>query len=246
VSQLHSLAIALGFLTLLPLGREGIGEEEVARAVRFFPAVGLVLGLVIAGAAEIVRPHLPPAVVAVGLVALLAMLTGGLHLDGVADLFDALGAGAADRQHLLAIMRDSRIGAHGAAALTVLLLAKASALTQVLEHRDVAALIVFPAVARWAVVPLIIIFPPARPDGLGAAFKRHTRPTDLVLASVFAGLIVIAGRRFLLAEIAALSGSAALGALAQSRLGGVTGDACGAVIEIAEVISLVALVTVPP
>lgn len=242
---MHSLAIALGFLTVLPMRSEGIGEEEVGRALRFFPAVGLVLGLVIAGVGEVALTYLPSAVAAVGLVALLAMLTGGLHLDGAADLFDALGSGSGDRRRMLEIMRDSRIGAHGAAAVTLLLLAKASALTQILEHRDVAALVVFPAVARWAVVPLIMFFPPARQDGLGAVFKRHASLTDLAVASVFAGVIVIACGRFLLAEVAALSGSAALGLFVQSRLGGFTGDVCGAAIEIAEVICLVVLVAVP-
>jgi adenosylcobinamide-GDP ribazoletransferase len=225
--------------------REAIGEEEVARAAGLFPAIGLLLGLVIVGVGEIARPSLPPAIVAVGLVSLLAILTGGLHLDGLADLFDALGTNGSDQQRMLAIMRDSRIGAHGAAAVTVLLLAKASALTQILEHRDVAALIVFPAVARWAVVPLIIFFPAARDDGLGAAFKRHARLTDLALASVFAGVLVIACKRVIFAEFAALSGSVFIGLLVQSRLGGFTGDVCGAVIEISEVICLLALIVVP-
>jgi len=242
---MHSLANALGFLTLLPMRRKSIVEEEVARAVRFFPAVGVALGLVIASVGEIACTHLPPAIVAVGLVALLAILTGGLHLDGVADLFDAIGAGAGDRQARLAIMRDSRIGAHGAASVTILLLAKTSALTQVLDHGDVTALIVFPAVARWAVVPLILFFPSAREDGLGAAFKRHAKLTDLALASVFASVIVIASKRVLLTGFAALSGAAAVGLLAQARLGGFTGDVCGAVIEISEVICLFALVAGP-
>ena len=101
----------------------------------FFPLVGLVLGLALDGRGRRSPAAWVAVVVAVLLAALLAALTGGLHLDGFADVFDALGGGRGDRARMLEIMRDSRIGAHGAAALALLLIAKVAALAQVVERQ---------------------------------------------------------------------------------------------------------------
>ena len=116
-----------------------------------------------------------PWLIAVLLAALLAALTGGLHLDGVADVFDALGGGRGDRARMLEIMRDSRIGAHGAAALTLLLIAKVAALAQVAERRDLLALLAFPTIARWLAALLVVFFPYVRAEGLGRAFNGEAR-----------------------------------------------------------------------
>src|SRR5437016_1160273 len=128
---------AFAFLTRLPVGGGPLRDADLGRSIAFFPLVGLVLGLVLTGLAS--------------------LLTGGLHLDGVADVFDALGGGRGDRQRMLEIMRDSRIGAHGAAALFLLLLAKTFAVATALEHRDLLALMVFPMLGRWAVTPTIVL-----------------------------------------------------------------------------------------
>ena len=153
-------------------------DVDLGRSVGFFPLVGLVLGL---GAHGRWPPSLAgsvaPWLVAVLLAALLAALTGGLHLDGVADVFDALGGGRGDRARMLEIMRDSRIGAHGATALTLLLIAKVAALAQVVERHDLLALLAFPTVARWAVDAADRASSPTRaPEGLGRAFKRRGGP----------------------------------------------------------------------
>src|SRR5678815_1688706 len=149
------LVAAFAFLTRLPVWRGPLRDEDLGRSVSFFPLVGLVLGLGVTGLAAAVQGHLPPGLIAV----LLAGLTGGLHLDGVADVFDALGGGRRDRARMLEIMRDSRIGAHGAAALILLLLAKVAALAQVAAANDLVALLAFPTVARWLVGLLVVLFP---------------------------------------------------------------------------------------
>jgi adenosylcobinamide-GDP ribazoletransferase len=102
--------------------------------------VGLVLGLVLTGLAALLVGALPSTVLAVALVALLAGMTGGLHIDGLADTFDALGGGRGDRQRMLDLMRDSRIGAHGAAALVLLLMMKVFALAALLDRHDLVAI----------------------------------------------------------------------------------------------------------
>jgi len=133
---MKALVAAFAFLTRLPVWRGPLRDEDLGRSVSFFPLVGLVLGLGVTGLAAAVQGHLPPGLIAILLAALLAGLTGGLHLDGVADVFDALGGGRRDRARMLEIMRDSRIGAHGAAALILVLLAKVTALAQVRREFD--------------------------------------------------------------------------------------------------------------
>ena len=92
-----------------------------------------------------------------------------MHLDGLADVFDALGGGRGDRARMLEIMRDSRIGAHGATALTLLLIAKVAALAQVAERHDLLALLAFPTVARWLAAVLVVsISRTCAPRGSGA------------------------------------------------------------------------------
>ena len=127
---LRPLGTAFSFLTRLPV-RDGADRRGGARPLDpFFPAGRRRAGRRAGGAERLLRGHLPAGLIAVGLVALSALLTGGLHLDGLADTFDALGGGRGDRARMLEIMRDSRIGAHGAGALTLLLAAKVLAVTR--------------------------------------------------------------------------------------------------------------------
>jgi adenosylcobinamide-GDP ribazoletransferase len=236
-----SFAVALGFLTRLPAGRRVIREEDLARSTVFFPLVGLALGLSMAALAAIGSARLPSRMVAVGLVAMLAVLTGGLHLDGLADVFDGLGGGGHDRDRMLSIMQDSRIGAHGSAAVALLLIAKCFAVAGAVEHRDLALLIGFPMVARWAVVPLIVFFPTARRGGLGGVFNRHASGVDVAYATLLAGAtLACIGTRLALPGIFALAVAVAFGLLIQWRLGGLTGDVYGAAIELSEVAFLTA------
>lgn len=240
---LRRLAIALAFLTRLPV-RVDAGEEcSVGRSVAFFPLVGVLLGATLAALAWLLDGRLPASVLAVLAAALLAIVTGALHLDGVADTFDALGAPGADRARMLEILRDSRIGAHGATALLLVVLLKVTALHAILAggHAPVAAtLIAFPALARFAAALVIVLFPYARTRGLGVAFHAHARPRDVAAAGLVAALAVLAaGRASVLAALVATGLVLLFVRRVAGRLGGVTGDVCGAAIELAEVLFLV-------
>src|SRR5262245_52238316 len=173
---------------------------------------------------------------AVALVALLAGLTGGLHLDGVADVFDALGGGRGQRDRMLAILRDSRIGAHGAAALVLVILAKVVAVAALVDHSsgDHAwwALYAAPVAARWAVVPLIVGFPYARPEGLGKPFHGHAGVAQLAGATAVAAIALgWLGGRAIAPALAALLAALAIATWLHRHLGGLTGDVYGAAIE---------------
>jgi adenosylcobinamide-GDP ribazoletransferase len=232
---MRAFLVALAFLTRLPV-RVGAAEPaEVGRSVAFFPLVGGVLGALLAGAQLGLGAVLPPSLLALVLVALWAALTGGLHLDGVADLFDGLGGGRGDPERILALMRDSRIGAHGATALVLVLLGKVLALGELLQHGMAWPLLGAPVVARFAVVPMLAFSRYARDEGLGKAFHEHARKRELVLATMLAlACIAALGPRAVLPALVALSIAFGLGSAVSRKLSGLTGDAYGAAIELAE------------
>lgn len=233
------LVAAFAFLTRLPVWSGPLLDEDLGRSVSFFPVVGLVLGLGLTGLASLLADLLPSTLAAVLLVALLAALTGGLHLDGVADVFDALGGGRGDRQRMLDIMKDSRIGAHGAVALVLVLLAKVYALAELVARRDLAGLLAFPAIARWAVTPAIVFHPYARAEGTGRAFNGEARAWQVAIATVLLGLALAAvGPRLFVPAAGALAAATLFGLWLRRRLGGLTGDVYGASIELAEVVTL--------
>jgi len=235
MNLLRPLAIAFAFLTRLPVQLGEVADTDVGRALACFPVVGLALGMVLAGVAWL-APTLPPSVTAVGLVALLAAFTGGLHLDGLADVFDALGGSHGDRDRMLAIMRDSRIGAHGALALFLAMLAKVSAVGALVQRRSLWPIVLFPAIARWSAVLLIVAFPYARDEGLGRRFKERSSVVEVVWATAFSVLLLFAaGARALTPTAVALAAALGFGVWMRRRLGGLTGDVYGAAIELAEI-----------
>jgi adenosylcobinamide-GDP ribazoletransferase len=237
---LRPLVAAFAFLTRLPVSSAPLLEADLGRSVAYFPVVGLVLGLVLTGLAALLGGVVAPAALAVVLVALLAGMTGGLHVDGLADTFDALGGGRGDRQRMLDLMRDSRIGAHGAAALVLVLLLKVFALVALLQRRDLAAVLLFPAMGRWAVTPSIVLHPYARDEGLGRAFSGAAGGREVAIATaVMAAAIVALGLRLAVPALGALAAAAVIAVWLRRRLGGLTGDVYGATIELAEATALV-------
>ena len=170
---MRPLWLAFGLLSSLPVPAFLAEPAELGRSVAFFPLVGLVFGAALAGLGLTLGAHLPPLLTGALGVALLALLTGGLHLDGLADTADALGAGvkpdpAARRAKMLEVMRDPRVGAHGATAVALVVLIKASALGALSSP---AAVILGPAVGRLAAAALLVGYPSARTEGLGRAFQ---------------------------------------------------------------------------
>jgi adenosylcobinamide-GDP ribazoletransferase len=237
----RELLVACRYLTTLPVP-PGAGAGDLGRAAAWFPVVGLALGGVLAGGAALLERVVPAAVAAVLVVAAWALLTGGLHLDGLADAADGLGGGWS-REEALAIMRDARIGAYGVTAIVLTLAAKLAALATLPPGTAWRGLIVAPVVARLGPVVLAWLCPPARGEGAGHAFALT------VGASAVAGAGGVAAATALLllgSAGGALLGGAAVGAglfaaYLRRRLGGLTGDCLGAYVEIAEAGVLVAL-----
>jgi adenosylcobinamide-GDP ribazoletransferase len=207
--------------------------------------VGLGLGALLAGAFLGLDRAVPPAVGAVLVVAAWAGLTGGLHLDGLADAADGLGGGWS-RDEALAIMRDVRTGAYGVTAIVLVLAAKLAALAALPPEAAWRGLVVAPVIARLGPVLLARFCPPARGEGAGHAFALSVSTPALVAAAAVAtatplALLGVAG---LLLLGGAVGAAGLFGGYLRWRLGGLTGDCLGAYVEVVEAGVLVALTAV--
>jgi len=238
--------LALEFLTVLRLRRAAsYAGADLGASLAWFPLVGLLIGGTMLAADTSLAHVLTPAPRAALLAALLVVLTGALHLDGLADCADGIFGGHTPERRL-EIMRDSRSGSFGvvAIALALLLLLAAYADAGNALHR--ALLLVAPVLSRLAMVIAVALFPYARPAGLGRLYHEHARPWPLVLALVSGVVIVVALLGAGGAVLAALAAAVALlfGRFATGRLGGLTGDVYGAtgmLVEIAVWYSALAL-----
>jgi len=251
----RSLRTAVSLFTVIPVGGEAeLGEGDAARAVLWIPVVGLLLGLAGAGVMIGVDAggsggprRLLGAALAVGVIAL---LTGGLHLDGLADTADGLGSRRAPAD-ALAIMRRSDVGPMGVAALVLVLLVQVTAVAAV---PDGAASLVLAEVTGRVAVVVATGSPAARPGGFGALVAGRTSPLARTLVVVLLGCaIVVAGLvsdgaglavRGLVAALVGLLAGGLLQLVARRRLGGMTGDVFGAIVEVSAAAVLVACVLV--
>lgn len=240
---MKGLVIAIQFLTRLPTPRFPVTSEEFAASMRWFPAVGMLVGPIVAGggwAGDQIDPWTG------AIVALLVWVatTGALHLDGLGDIADASGAahkaGRAapkDTERLLAVLADPHVGSFGVTAIALQLLCKLVLLHGLLEHGWFVPLALVPFAARLGPLVWTRWLPPLH-DGLGAKFRGAIRPIDLALWS--AALLLVAW--FVPALLAVTAFIPLWGWWIKSRLGGISGDGHGAGIEIGETALLFALV----
>lgn len=240
-TALAPLRLAFAFLTRIPLPVGAVSPPQLGAAVAFFPLVGAALGGFQLLALAALPAALDPVIAGVVLVALAAALTGALHLDGLADVFDGLGGGRGDSQRMLEIMRDPRIGAHGATALVLVLLAKVYASASLAARGLPAGLFVAPVCGRFAAAFLIRSFRYARSEGAGRSFRDHATWAHVGLAAIVALVAVVAaGWQLLAAAFFGLALAGGLGIWLNWRARGLTGDAYGAAIEICELGVLIA------
>ena len=238
--SIRSLRAAVSFLTVVPVGNEdGSAGERLGRA--YFPAigagVGLVAGLVFVAVAAISTPLLAAAAA----VASLTLLTGAIHLDGLADSADGL-LGRGDVERRLAVMRDPRLGSYGVAALVVFLVLEFAALASMTPARALAGLVIAGALSRFATLAVIAWVPYVRESGLGSiAFDPRRRGLDVVVgAAITVLLCALDWKRAVLAAMLVAIATLAVVALARRRLGGATGDVCGATAELGQLAALLA------
>lgn len=240
--SIQSLRSAVAFLTVIPVAaREGEPGARLGRA--YFPAVGALVGLVAGAVLVVVAAITTPMLGAVVAVAVMAVLTGGLHLDGVADSADGL-FGRGDRAQRLETMRDPRVGSYGAVALIVVLLGDVAALSALPPPKGVVALVIGGALSRWAMLGVVAFVPYVRTSGLGvAAAGGANRAFDLVLGSALAALACLLDwRRALVAVLLVGLTALIVSSVARRRIGGATGDIYGATTELCQLAAMVAFV----
>ncbi len=220
----------------------GAAAGDLGRAAAWFPVVGLALGAVLAGLTLGAAALVPPLVGAVLVVAAWAGLTGGLHLDGLADAADGLGGGFG-REAALAIMRDARTGAYGVTAVVLVVGLKLAALASLSPALAARGLLAVPALARLGPLLLAWFVPPARQEGAGRAFAGSVSLRGVALGGLVAGAATLAslGPWGLLLLALTGAGAAGFGAYLRWRLGGHTGDCLGALVEATEAGLLAAL-----
>ena len=234
--------VALKFLTIIPLPRwREVSPDEVGRSIGYFPVVGIIIGLILAGLSWLLGLILPSAIVNVLLIVYLVVISGALHLDGLVDTCDGIaGHTLEDRWR---IMHDSHAGSFGIIGVFCLLLAKYVSLNSVPEPWLIPTLVLMPVLSRWAMVYAIFTYPYARPSGLGKVFKQGTSWPRFTMATIITVTVAV-----ILAQLIGLALmffiwliTLALAAYFKSKFSGLTGDNYGAISEVTEVAMLILL-----
>lgn len=248
MKPLYPFLIALQFLTRFPVRLPAIPDKRlIGRSLLYYPLVGLVLGSVLAGL-NWALSNAPDLLRAALLLAAWVLLTGALHLDGLADSADAWVGGLGDRGRTLTIMKDPHCGPAAVVALVVVLLVKLAALEQLVSAQNWVAFVFAPVLGRTALVALFLTTPYVRPGGLGADLAHHFPRrgcTIVVLVSLIAVLLVTESQGLWMA-LAVTGTMLLLRSMMLQRIGGMTGDTAGALVTLTEMTALVTAALLQP
>jgi adenosylcobinamide-GDP ribazoletransferase len=228
---MRNLISALQFITILPLGKTE--SFDPPKMVPYFPLVGILLGLMVALFDSVVLRMWPPPVVALLDVMLLAVLTAAFHIDGLGDTADGL-LGPRSRDKALEIMKDSRIGTMGLVAILFGLALKWGGLANLNAHRSI-LLIIIPAYARTTILFGMRYLPYGRPDGTGKPFFSEKISLKHFWGLIFSiGLSLLLGFKAIWLNLAFAIILTIILLFYKKRMGCITGDMLGALVEITE------------
>lgn len=233
---------AIQFLTRIPVRLPSYDAGGLARSVKFFPVVGFIVGGSAGVLYLLLDPHLPKLVTGALIVAFLVCLTGCFHEDALADAADGFGGGWT-REQVLTILRDSRIGSYGGAALVLSLGLRMVLLGSISKARILPLMLSAHILCRWSTLPLSYFLPAARvsvdgaTDGQGARVARLTSLGSLIFGTVFSWICCVALMRWnsLAPILATIALTVASGLYYKRRIGGVTGDCFGATNQLTEI-----------
>jgi len=230
---------AIQFLTVIPVpGAKNIRETDIERCAPFFPLVGLLIGCLVALFDYFVSGFFPSLPATVLTVLVLLTITGGLHMDGLADTADGVFS-VRSRERMLEIMRDSRIGAMGVLAIVFIIALKISALAPLPLPQRLAILVLMPIGSRFAMLLMLTALPYARKDGgLATLFIARRTWLNPAFALIFLGAAgwFLGAWMGLVAVLTAVVAAGLVSWYIYSKLGGFTGDTIGAASEITETI----------
>lgn len=234
--------LAIQFLTRVPVTLKVTpNDNQLGLSVLYYPLVGLLIGGLLWGF-SLLAGHLPVAVQAALLLLLWVLITGGLHLDGLADCADAWAGGLGDKQRSLQIMKDPNVGAIAVVTLIIVLLLKWSCLQSVLLNKQWLVLLMTPMLGRCAILVLMLTTPYISPQGLGGGLTQNL-PRHLTRIVVFScisvGIYALGFAPLLVASLLLIW----LRHLSLQHLTGVTGDVYGASVELVETAVLTGCIT---
>lgn len=238
---MRNLSIAFGLMTTLPIRLpDNWSAGDSGRAAVWYPFVGLVIGALTWLAwrgAILVFPSLVAGVLAL---VVWVLLTGGLHLDGLSDCCDGLFV-SAPAERRLEIMKDPHVGAFGVIGLILVLLLKATSLSS-LPLTSGIGIMLAASLARWCLL-FAALLPQARVSGMGADFASGFQRSYILLGAIIPiGLAIFMGIQGMLSTLVGVGAAGLILWLANSRIGGVTGDVFGMIVEVVEAAVLLVLV----
>lgn len=232
---LRDFLLALGFLTRIPVSAQTTAAG-LAGAKSFFPAVGVIIGIAVAIVCFALHASGPWVAALAGLAVWIG-ITGALHLDGLADVADALGAAHGDPERFHAVLKDPHVGSFAVTAVCLQVVAKLVLLAQLATGAFGWGLVLVPAWARWGVLVWSGMLPALRP-GLGQSIAAEPRWGTALAWAVVLALASVAVAPPMLAALVLVP---AIVVYWQKKIGGVTGDCLGASIEVMETLLLLAL-----
>ena len=235
------LFTAIQFLTRLPVPIRHLPDDKtIGRSLLYYPFVGLLIGLGLAVLhVALLRVAAPNLLRAALELALWVIMTGALHLDGLADTVDAWAGGRGNRQRTLDIMKDPTSGPMGVTAIVLVLIMKFAALSTIFAQQWY-ILLLAPFAARCALVWLFLRIPYVRKGGIGEALSQHAPrlSAKIVLVIFTSAALLLYVKPAVVAFVSALLVYAWFGQDMRRRIGGTTGDTAGAMVELTETLTL--------
>lgn len=236
-----SFISAIRFLTRIPIPWcKEASRKEFAGSLLYYPFVGIIIGLMLWGGYVLLSPIAPSLIVTLLLVASLVFITGGMHLDGLADTIDGVAASHKEESVWKRVMHEPTIGTFGVVGIVLVLFFKVIALGYLPHSMMGAMLVLMPVLGRWTMVYSIFFYSYARESGIGSELKKEMGVKGFAIATITA-----LAAAFITAEYIGLIIAAAVwlsvimvAAFLKNKFGGLTGDTYGFINELAECLVL--------
>ena len=241
---MNSFLIALQFITIIPVKKDlNYSEKNIARSMLYYPLIGTIIGIILV-LVNMVGSHLLPDLVRDSLLLIFfVLLSGGIHFDGLADSFDGL-FGGNNKKQILKIMGDSNVGVYGVLAVVLILILKFTLLTELPIGLKNAVLIIVPTISRCAMVWAVYLFPYAKKEGFGKAFKLYLSKKEAWAVALYTTIITLTllFLQGIVLLVIAFGGLWLFGNFFVKKIDGLTGDNYGALNEIMEVLVLLVII----
>lgn len=243
---MEKLLILMSFMTRIPVKHYEYDEEKLGSSMALFPILGMIIALILFVLSKIFQITFQSQFIVAILICLLEIIiTGGLHIDGLADTFDAIYS-YRSKEKMLEIMKDSRIGTNGLLAVLFYTILKIGLLSVILRLNHAGIILVYPVISRLCSLASCNFSPYARENGMGKAFIKYTTNKDLIIMTLISICYIFFFCGFsniFMKYLASFIGVSLMLAFSylfskymEKKIGGITGDTLGALLELSELI----------